>query len=129
MNLYVADTHVLNWYLTADKRLSRKAKSILDALDADTHIYISTLVLAEIVELEDKGRTNIKYDVVMQYLQNNPRYTIIDVTIDIVEAAKRLQGAAELFDRLIAATAIFLEAKLITHDAVLSSLKNIEIVW
>ena len=130
MILYVPDTHALNWYFTADKQLSRGAKAALDSIEAGAaHAYVSTMVLAEIMYLVEKGRTTIKYDELLAHLVKSPNYTIVDVTLDILEAAKQAQGAVEVFDRLIAATAIFMQAKLITRDTVLSNLKNVETVW
>ena len=130
MNLYAADTHALVWYLSDDKQLSRKVRAIFDNLhNSQDHIFIPTIVLAEVMVIAEKSRASVKYDEVVNFLSNNNRCTIMPLTIEIVETARQITGASELFDRLIAATAIYLDAKLITRDAVLARLKNVETVW
>lgn len=53
----VADTHTTLWYLYNDPRLSATAGTLLDATDAaGDHIAISSIVLAEVVYLIEKGR-------------------------------------------------------------------------
>ncbi|MCL6642560.1 MAG: PIN domain-containing protein, partial [Candidatus Bipolaricaulota bacterium] len=43
--IYVLDTHTLVWFLEANRRLGKRAKSVL--LKADTEIVIPAIVLAE----------------------------------------------------------------------------------
>lgn len=53
----VADTHTIIWYLYDDARLSSTARTwIEDAAAADEQIVISTITLAEMVYLIEKGR-------------------------------------------------------------------------
>ncbi len=130
MSLYVADTHALVWYLTDDRQLSKRAGAFFEAADGgQAHIYVSTMVLAEIMYLSEKRRTTVRYDETVRHLSQNPNYTIVDVTLEVLESAKQLHGAAEIFDRLIAATAVIYNAKLITRDTTLSSLEGVECVW
>ena len=74
--------------------------------------------------LEEKGRTSVAHDAVVKYLSETDYCTILPITLEIIEAAKQVEGATELFDRLIAATAIHMEGKLITRDKLLAGLKN-----
>ena len=53
----VADTHAALWYLFNDPRLSRSAGDFIDrAAAAGTEVGISSVSLAEIVYLIEKGR-------------------------------------------------------------------------
>ncbi|MBI5879801.1 MAG: PIN domain-containing protein [Chloroflexi bacterium] len=130
--LYVADTHALYWYLTADKQLSRRVKSLFDALglSGDTnHMFIPTLVLAEIVALEEKRRRNTGFEAAVELLEQHAGFSIVPLTVEIVDSSRRVTGAPELFDRLIAATALSLEATLVTRDAVLTDLHIVPTFW
>jgi len=53
----VADTHTVIWYLYDDARLSPAARTwIEDAAAAGEQIAISTITLAEMIYLIEKGR-------------------------------------------------------------------------
>lgn len=53
----VADTHTIIWYLFADSRLSATAHTLIeDAVTAGDQIAISSITLAEVVYLSEKGR-------------------------------------------------------------------------
>ena len=53
----MADTHAIIWYLFADPRLSDKARTTIEeaAVEGD-QIALSSITLAEIVYLSEKGR-------------------------------------------------------------------------
>lgn len=87
------------------------------------------MVLAEVMYLAEKGRTTVNYDELLAYMLDSANFTVVDVILDVLMAAKQVETAPEIFDCLIAATAMHLEAKLITRDELLSSLKGIETVW
>lgn len=130
--LYVADTHALYWYLTADRQLSRRVKSLFDALELtgnENHVYVPTLALAEIIALEEKRGGTAGYDKAVALLNRHPGFSIMPLTSEIVDASRHAAGASELFDRLILATALFLDARLITCDAVLTNLRVVQTFW
>lgn len=53
----VADTHAVIWYLFDDARLSAMARSVFEgAVAAGEWIGLSTITLAEIIYLGEKGR-------------------------------------------------------------------------
>lgn len=52
--IYVPDTHALVWYLTADRRLGKGARSALASVDnGSDHAIIPVVVLAEVMYLEE----------------------------------------------------------------------------
>lgn len=54
----VADTHAVTWYLDDDPRLSQVARSTFETVaDAGDQIGVSSLTLAEMVYLAEKGRS------------------------------------------------------------------------
>ncbi len=53
----VADTHAIIWYIFADARLSATARETIEsAAAAGDQIAFSSITLAEIVYLSEKGR-------------------------------------------------------------------------
>jgi len=55
--IFVPDTHALVWYVTADKRLGKRAQAALASVDEGAHrAVVSILVLAKIMYLEERGR-------------------------------------------------------------------------
>jgi PIN domain nuclease of toxin-antitoxin system len=127
---YIPDTHALVWYLTADKQLGKQAKAALASVDAGSErAIIPVLVLAEIMYLEEKGRIRIKLNELVEYLQSNENYSMAPLTLSIVLAAKSLHRIPELFDRMIAATALEHDAVLLTRDSVFHNLSTVKIAW
>jgi PIN domain nuclease of toxin-antitoxin system len=57
MIVAIADTHSAIWYLFNDSRLSQGARDAFDAASANgNQVGVSTISLAEIVYLAEKGR-------------------------------------------------------------------------
>jgi len=53
----VADTHALLWYLYDDSKLSATATNLMDSIiAAGDQVAISSIVLAEVLYLTEKGR-------------------------------------------------------------------------
>jgi len=48
------DSHALVWYLTGNKRLSRKAREIADDLESD--VFVSAVCAWEIAAKVNRGR-------------------------------------------------------------------------
>lgn len=55
----VADTHVVIWYIFADARLSTTARTTIEQIAAEgNQVAFSSITLAEIVYLSERGRIN-----------------------------------------------------------------------
>jgi PIN domain nuclease of toxin-antitoxin system len=117
----VADTHTVLWYLYNDSRLSAGAGTLLDATDAaGDQVAVSSIALAEMVYLIEKGRIDAKaLDGVLTAL-NRPDAMLIEVPLDqvIVRAMRRVDRGEvpDMPDRIIAATALNLGVPLISRD-------------
>jgi PIN domain nuclease of toxin-antitoxin system len=128
--IYVPDTHALVWYLTADRRLGNGARSAFVSVDnGPDHAIVPVMVLAEMMYLEEKGRIRIDLAKLITDLQGKENYSIASLTLEMVLAAKRLPEVPELFDRMIAATALVNDAILVTRDPVFDDLKAVKTVW
>ncbi len=127
---YVLDTHALVWYVTADNRLGKDAYAALQSIDGGTSTgVVSVLVLSEIMYLEQKGRISVKLDELIEKLKTSENYRIVPMTLDTLNRAKQLTDIPELFDRMIAATALEHEGILLTRDSVFTSLPTIKTAW
>jgi PIN domain nuclease of toxin-antitoxin system len=117
----VADTHTVLWYLYNDSRLSAGAGTLLDATDAaGDQVAVSSIALAEMVYLIEKGRIDAKaLDGVLMAL-NRPDAMLVEVPLDqvIVQAMRRVDRGEvpDMSDRIIAATALNLGVPLISRD-------------
>jgi predicted nucleic acid-binding protein len=62
-------------------------------------------------------------------LQQSDRYALVDLTADIVIASQGLADTLKRGDRLIAATAITLQAPLITRAPDIAKSAQVELLW
>jgi len=113
---YVADTMAIVLHLE-NRKSSVNVKQIFDAADAkQTIIYIPAIVFAEILYLSEKKRISLILADVQKHLQNFSSYRETPLNFEIIENAGQITDIPELHDRLIAATAKFLNLELITND-------------
>ena len=118
----IADTHTLIWYLFGDHRLSATAKTFLETTAAEgNQVGFSAITLAEIVYLAEKGR--IPGETFSRLLASltMPDSVLVEIPFDrrIAEALFRVDRlkVPDLPDRIIAATALYLNVQLISRDA------------
>jgi PIN domain nuclease of toxin-antitoxin system len=122
--------HALVWYLTGDKRLGKAARTALASVDAGTNqAAISVMVLAEIMYLEEKHRVKVELNELLRQLRSNENYRIASMALGTLLAAKRIDEVPELFDRMIAATALEAHAVLLTRDPVFKELEAVKTEW
>ena len=129
----VADTHTALWYLLKNPRLSVTARRLMDdAAGAGHDIVLSSISLAEIVYLVEKGRLpESAYDDLRQAL-NDPHFVLEEapLTGEIVEAMRRVPRAdiPDMPDRIVAATALYFDVPVISRDARIRS-STVRTVW
>ena len=87
------------------------------------------MVIAEIGYLSERKRIDTNLKEVKQFLKKNKNARIEPMSFEIVETAFQLNNIPELHDRLIAATAIFTNAILLTNDPVIHACKSVKVVW
>lgn len=117
----VADTHALLWYLQADPRLSSAARSLLAATEAaGDQMAISTITLAEIVYLTERGRIHAATPTQVATVLDRQSTPWVSIPVDraVVSAMARIPRAEvpDLPDRLIAATALMLGVPVVSRD-------------
>lgn len=129
----IADTHALIWYLLDSPRISELALAQFEMCRArGTKVGVSSISIIEIVYLMEKGRIpSPTLPLLDESLSEQPALLeIISVTRDIALAVKQVprQQVPDLPDRIIAATALYLDVPLITRDRKIC-LSNVETVW
>jgi PIN domain nuclease of toxin-antitoxin system len=117
----VADTHTIIWYLYADARLSRTARSTIDdAIDGQNTVLISSITLVEIVYLIEKSRIAAETLIRLSSVLNDPGIPIdqFPINLAVAHALSRVNRdqVPDMPDRIIAATALYLKIPLISRD-------------
>lgn len=131
--MIVLDTHALVWWLSGDRRLSARARrAILREIKADG-IAASAISVMEIATAVRRGRLvlRVSFEQWLADLRSLPELHIEPVSADIAALAGTFDGEmhGDPADRLIAATARVLGARLVTADDRLRALPDIACVW
>jgi len=116
----VADTHTVVWYLYDDARLSLTARTwIEDAAAADEQIAISTITLAEMIYLIEKGRIDAAALTRLMAALDAADAVLVEVPFvrHVAQAVTRVARTEvpDLPDRIIAATALHLGIAVSSH--------------
>ena len=118
----VADTHAALWHLFDDKRLSRAARGLID--DAATNrqrVLISSISLAEIIYLIEKGRLAASSYHELKLALADPDHVLKEApfTSEIVDSMQRIprEAVPDLPDRIVAATAVYFGVPVLSRDS------------
>lgn len=133
MIVAAADTHAAIWYIHADRRLSVSAKAAIDrAVDAGDHVAVSSISLAEVVYLIERGRIPAGTFVRLISTLDAVGQALTEVSFDrrIAAVLSRVARAEvpDMPDRIIAATAVYLGVPLISRDRRIMT-SGIETIW
>ena len=134
MSSVVVDTHVLIWYICDPDKLSTSALNALDrATNTGNLIYISAISLVEIVYLVEKRRLPKKVLHRILNALDTPSIGIALAALDrnISEKIKQIDRGIvpDMPDRIIAATALYLDIPLVTCDSKIQKLTSVSIIW
>ena len=131
--MIVLDTHALIWWVTGNAGLSQRAKRAIDAAARKGPVTASAISIFEITTAvrRDRLRLNGPLDQWLKDIRTLPELHIEPVTADIAHLAGTLESEVpgDPADRIIVATALVLEAKLVTADERLSRSRRVETVW
>jgi PIN domain nuclease of toxin-antitoxin system len=112
----VLDTHIV--VHAANDNLEPARKSLLESPSAD--LFVSAVTLWELTKLVELGHLVLPdgFDRFMRDLCAHPRYTIAQYDADLMIALLRTAGKMhkDPADQIIVATAIRLDAALMTND-------------
>lgn len=130
----VIDTQIAIWHFEDSPRLSSNAVNALAmAVTNGDDIYLPTISLVEIVYLIEKGRlVEESLTILINNLESpESSFRTHNLTPGIAESLRQIRRdiVPDMPDRIIAATALHLALPLITSDADIRKLKNIETIW
>ena len=127
---YLVDTVALVRHLRAARNLGSRVRSILRRADIGQHrVFISGVTLMEILYLSERKRIPVGLESVRDLLIDRDNYQISPVDMDVVVTGALIDDVPELHDRLIVATAKWLQVAILTNDPVISVSKHVETIW
>lgn len=126
---YLADTVAVIRHFSRTGKIGGKAKTILTGADqGDNIVYISIISMVEIMYLTDANRIPLDFPEVKKRILELDNYQVIDLNMGIVDVARAIKGL-ELHDRLIVATAKYLNLPILTTDKVIRESNLLEVIW
>lgn len=131
--MIVLDTHAIVWWVSDSPRLSARARrEVANALRSGP-VAASAISVFEIATAARRGRLDLGFPVSEWFAQ---LHRIAELRIEPVGAhVAQLAGdfpepvPGDPADRIIVATAVALRAKLVTADAKLRKLPQVESIW
>jgi PIN domain nuclease of toxin-antitoxin system len=126
----VLDTHAWVWWVDDDPRLSKAART---AIESGSEVVVSTISVWELATLERLGRLALLPDIRTWVRRALAHRDIVGqaVTQDIALAAGSLVAPfpGDPADRIIYATALATESRLVSADRRLALLDPDRVVW
>ncbi|MEP7336389.1 MAG: PIN domain-containing protein [Acidobacteriota bacterium] len=130
MNVYVADTHALYWYLLGAPRLSLAARqAFTEADNGSAIIYVPAIVMAELQFLNKKHGDPLDFTAAFTQLAQNPQFVLSPFEAEHVLDFTSHAAAAEMHDRIIVGVALRLGVPCITCDKNIIASNLVNIVW
>ena len=131
--MIVVDTHIIIWNALKPEMLSRRAEKAISAANNSDGIIFCDISLWEIAMLMHKGRLNIdvEYLEFIKLVLESNNYVNRGITPEIAGLSARLfsDNNKDPADRIIAATSIIENTKLVTADKKLRQSKNLTTIW
>jgi PIN domain nuclease of toxin-antitoxin system len=124
----VLDTHAWLWWLAAPNKLSRKAVRAIHRAD---RIGVSAASVYELAQLVERRRLRLDVPIRSWVRDALNRIGVEPLTIDagIALDAAQLHLVGDPFDRIIYATAVARDARLVTRDQRLRSWDADRTIW
>ena len=131
--MIVLDTHALVWWAVGDRRLSAPALRAIKAAAKGGGVFASAISVMEITTAVRRGRLTLRvpFEQWLADLRSLPELRFEPVTAEIAALAGSFDGAmrGDPADRIVAATARTLGARLVTADERLRGLPDVVALW
>jgi predicted nucleic acid-binding protein len=127
---YVVDTHALIWWFTNSTRISDKAAEVFAKCErGETVVFIPSIVLAEALSVFDKKRVSFDFKKLLRKIHVSENFVLIPLDYPVLLKMVALKDISELHDKIIVATAKYLNLPLITKDEALQNLPRLKTLW
>lgn len=127
--MYLLDTVALIRHFAGNRNIGHSAKKILDSFaETDYYLAVSIISLMEIMYLSEKKRINIDLVRTIKLLTENDAYKIIELNTEIIIVASNIDFY-ELHDRMILATAKWLDVPILSSDRKFIDVPDISVIW
>jgi PIN domain nuclease of toxin-antitoxin system len=122
------DTHAFLWFVTGDERLSRRARRLMEAEDAE--LLLSTAVVWEMAIKAGLGRLKLPATVEEYVAEKMTEgFTVLPIYWSHAAAVERLPlHHRDPFDRLLATQALTEKLPLVSSDPIFRSY-GVRVVW
>lgn len=132
--MIVLDTHVWIWYVDSPDRLSLPARQAVDEARARmANVYLSSISTWEVYMLAQKGRLSLALspEIWVRRCERLSflRFQPVDNDIARLATIKCCDMHPDPADRMIAATALFLGATLVTKDGKMHQSAPVKCLW
>jgi PIN domain nuclease of toxin-antitoxin system len=131
--MIIADTHIILWDALKPELLSKKAKEALNSANITDGILFCEISLWEIAMSIQKKRIQIdaSYLEFVNLLKSSNKYIFKGITPEIAELSATFPEEInqDPADRIICATSIITNSKLITADKNLRKSKIVNTIW
>jgi PIN domain nuclease of toxin-antitoxin system len=130
---YVLDTHALVWHLEGNPRLGLEARRVID--DPLSSLVLPIIALAEAAYIVERGRTAIpRVSDLLRSVSADFRISIHPLTREVFEESLKAGMLPEMHDRLIVASALYLQSlgdtiSLLTKDASIVEVGLVTTLW
>ena len=129
----VLDTHAWIWWVTKDRRLSRRARTAIERSSARGELHVSILSVWEMAKKVEKGQLALDrpLDEWLDAALAVEGLQLADLTRPIAVDSCRLPQPfhGDPADQIIVATARAMSATLITRDARLRDYPHVRSLW
>lgn len=125
--LFVTDTHPLVWYILGE--LPERVDELFKLAEAgEASIFIPTIVLAECLYLVEENKIELDFEDLLERLEQSSNFIPASFNIRVMRLLPEIR-LKELHDRIIIATAMTLNAQLITKDRAIRESGMVNVVW
>ena len=133
MKAVVSDTHSAIWFLAKSPNISSIARQAMrNATDAGELIYVSAITLVEMAYLIEKGRLPEQdlVDLLKELKNPTSNFELVSIDLAVTQVLRRIPRAdvPDMPDRIIAATALYLDLPLVTRDGKIRA-ANLTTIW
>lgn len=127
--IYLLDTVTIIRHFAGLPKIGRAAKQALMQIEqGKSEAIISVVSLMEIMYLAEKQRIHITLSSTIQKIRNASNYQLIDLTPEILITASKIRFP-ELHDRLIIASARYLDIPIISSDQSFKQVDKLAVIW